>query len=379
MKNEFYIELLRTKVSDTFSKNLSINSSQDLSKEIFEKTGDRISATTIQRFFELVSNTSYPSKFTLNILSDYAGFQNWEVFKSRFKEELPCTSKNIISPDELGLELFNICLKNKDYDSVFEYLDLLSGTGIEFETRHKIADALGKTIRHDKKSRDFLLKRLAKSQNGRIYFYETFVDIDYLNVYYSDALNNYYLRSLSSLSKKNVNSDTAFAKSIKFISHLKHGQKGKAIFTANELLDKVNINTHWTEFGHPFPYSRLLSVYILQLFLQNKLTTKDVDFCISQVETIIPKLDPTAATFVLSKLIIALNYCERYSDVIALYDKYRAIISKSIKSTHEFIPIMLCYENSCRGMNILNDCITENNFVQFLCNEISLDEKTPIL
>ncbi len=379
MKNEFYIELLRTKVSDTFSKTLSINSSQDLSNEIFEKTGECISATTIQRFFELVSNTSYPSKFTLNILSDYAGFQDWETFKSNFNEELPCTTKNIVSPDEFGIELFSICLKNKDYDSVFEYLDLLPEEGIEFEKRHKIADALGKTIRHDKKSRNYLLKRLAKSHNGRIYFYETFVDIDYLNVYYSDALNNYYLKSQNSFNKKNVNSDTTFAKSIKFISDLKSGHKKKAIYTANELLSKVSINTHWSEFGHPFPYARMLSVYIIQLYLQKKLTTKHIEFCISKIEKTIPSLDPTAATFVLSKLIIALNYCERYGDVIALYDKYRETISKSIKSTHEFIPIMLCYENSCRRMNILNDCITENNFVQFLCNEISLDEKTPIL
>lgn len=51
-----------------------------LADEIYNKTGSRISTTTIRRLFGFLKSRTSPAKFTLNNLSIYIGFESWEDF-----------------------------------------------------------------------------------------------------------------------------------------------------------------------------------------------------------------------------------------------------------------------------------------------------------
>ena len=51
-----------------------------LSECIFEKFHERISPTTLKRFWGYLSETTTPRKSTLDILSMFVGFDNWKNF-----------------------------------------------------------------------------------------------------------------------------------------------------------------------------------------------------------------------------------------------------------------------------------------------------------
>lgn len=51
-----------------------------LSEEIQLKTSKYISAQTLRRLFSLVRSTTHPSPFTLDVLSNYCGYQDWYRF-----------------------------------------------------------------------------------------------------------------------------------------------------------------------------------------------------------------------------------------------------------------------------------------------------------
>ena len=81
------IELLRCAVEKKFGGRIMY--AKDcvlLSDVVFEKTGAKISQTTIKRLWNLVNSSFNPSKYTLNSLSAYVGFADFEAFVSAKKD-----------------------------------------------------------------------------------------------------------------------------------------------------------------------------------------------------------------------------------------------------------------------------------------------------
>ena len=54
---------------------------ENLAESIYEKTRQRLSYKTLQRFFGTVPTSSLPAVQTLNILAQYCGYQNWYAFQ----------------------------------------------------------------------------------------------------------------------------------------------------------------------------------------------------------------------------------------------------------------------------------------------------------
>ncbi|SDZ88194.1 hypothetical protein [Pedobacter hartonius] len=63
---------------------------EKLSSRILEKTGERLSVSTLKRIWGKVSYDHAPAKSTLNILARYAGYENWRSF----------TVQHAISPEK---------------------------------------------------------------------------------------------------------------------------------------------------------------------------------------------------------------------------------------------------------------------------------------
>lgn len=60
---------------------------EELSDRIFSKTGNRVSVTTLKRAWGRANNTSRLSHATLNILAQFAGFENWRSFNQQHQQE----------------------------------------------------------------------------------------------------------------------------------------------------------------------------------------------------------------------------------------------------------------------------------------------------
>ena len=325
----------------------------------------------------MITNKSQPSQWTLNILSEYTGYSSWEDLKNKNKEELPISNNEKLKTDEFGITLFNLCLKNHHFDTVLEYLELLPSEKLDWNTQLNIANSLGTVLRKDKKAQAVLLPQLAKTEVVRMYFYESFVDIDFINSYYNDAVSKYYLPRIEVYDQRKFITDFTFAKSIEFIAHLKAKKRKEAIKTSFELFQKVDINTHWKEFIHPFPYARLIAIYIISEHLKKKLTQQKIDFAIEKIEEVIANTNQT--TFLIAQLIMALNYCKYYQEIIDLFDKYESLIEQKVKTSSDYLPIIICVKNAYTKLGITATISTNKLDYSFLDIKQSSKNNKPII
>jgi len=377
IKTNYYIELLREEIEKKFSKRISVSTTIELSDEIEKTTCKKISPTTLQRFFEIIANKSQPSKWTLNILSEYVGYNSWNDLQTKNKEELPISNHEKLITDEFGITLFKLCLKNHHFETVLEYLDLLPNENLNWNTQLNIANSLGSVLRKDKKARAVLLPQLAKTKVGRTYFYESFVDIDYVNQYYQDAISSYYLPRIEVYDQRKYVTDYTFAKAIEFIAHLKVRKRRDAILTASELFQKVDINTPREVFIHPFPYARLIAIYIISEYLKKKLNQQKIDFAIEKIEEVITNTNQP--TFLLSQLIMALNYCNYYQEIIDLFKKHESIIEQKVKTSSDYLPIIVCVKNAFAKLGITTTISTNKLDYSFLDIKQSSQSKPPVI
>ena len=202
--------------------------------------------------------------------------------------------------------------------------------------QRKISTSLGTIIRKDKKARKILLPELAKSFSGRKYFYESFVDFDYLNEYYASAISNHYIKHISVFSGNKAIDDLVFSSSIQFIGCIKANRNKEAIKIANALFKKVSPHSDFSLFNHPFPYGRLQSLYIISETLKNNLDSKMIEGVLARVEKVCKVLHVNEASFILSNIIMSLNYVGRFTDVLNFYKDYKSVIdsSSSVNTVH---------------------------------------------
>jgi len=98
--NDEILEILRADVIKEFKSILKTNTHcKLLVDDIFERTGRSVGNTTIRRFFGLDRTANKPSFYTLDTLSQYAGFDDFEHFllKKREKRKTIHSKKDEIS------------------------------------------------------------------------------------------------------------------------------------------------------------------------------------------------------------------------------------------------------------------------------------------
>ena len=167
---------IKKEIENVFGRR--IVSSRDciqLSDEIYQRTQTQINPNTLRRFFGLVKAETSPSNSTLTILSQYCGFQSLDEVKRINKED--------ISPDSNAenflhflVSLFrNVQVKDEEDET---FLNIALNT-IYFLNRNPCL------------TEKFQIQ-VSKTKNGRIFYFEKFVNIDRLNSYYGNGLRHYY-------------------------------------------------------------------------------------------------------------------------------------------------------------------------------------------
>ncbi len=348
MRTSFYIEKLKDEVVQTFAPHtINIVSCIVLSEEVYERTNKLISASTLQRVFELIPTTHAISTSSLNILSDYVGLNNWENFKKQ--QETPI--KNITDkyiPDEMAITLLGICLKNHDFKTALEYLDIVAQYD-EGISPKLIGPVFKKALRTDKKARKVLIPELTKTRSRRNLTVERSVDIESLDTYYHNVIIE---------SKKNIdyddkelyNSDLAFYNSVLFLHSINHNSKKSNIKYAYELISKIRPEeANEDNIKYTFPIIRYHATYLMYLHLSKQLNDKQLNFVIEQVEVIILNAQNgnNIIAFAVSEIFKALVFCKRYNDVVFLHNKYKKL-SLAFDSDDEYYHItMSMVDRSC--------------------------------
>ena len=341
MKTTYYIEILKAKVEQEFAPEiLSFANCNSLSDNIFEKTNSIISVTTLQRAFGLIDTKSKLSTKTLDILSHYVGFDNWRKFQHQ--QETPSNKiEDKYIPDEMAIILLGICLKNHDFKTALEYLDVVSQYD-EGKYSNMIGPVFKSALRTNKKARKILIPELTKTRSRRSLTVERSVDIESLDIYYHNVIIE---------SKKNIdyddkelyNSDLAFYNSVLFLHSINHNSKKSSIKYAYELISKIRPEeANEDNIKYAFPIIRYHATYLMYLHLTKQLNDKQLNFVIEQIEAIILNNDSNnnLESFAISEMFKALVFCKRYNDIIFLYNKYKKL-SLAFDSDDEYYQITM--------------------------------------
>ena len=222
----------------------------------------------------------------------------------------------------MAVILLGICLKNHDFKTALEYLDMVSP--YNEHNKSVIAPVFRNALRTDNNARKVLVQELTKSRNRRILTIERNIDFKYLDSYYYDAIIE-SKKHIDISDKTLYNSDLSFYNSILFLHSINHNSKRNSIKYAYELISKVIPQEAYADnFYYMFPLVRYHATYLMYLQLSKKITDKDVIKIIEKMEVIIfnPDNQDDLVLFAVSEMFRALAFCERYRDVVFLYNKY---------------------------------------------------------
>jgi hypothetical protein len=103
--------------------------------------------------------------------------------------------------------LFEIAYNNEDYDAIKQFCELPDKIHTSLQVRYTV----GKAFRNNNGIRDKIIRKYAKSEKGQSYYFEQFVDTNYL-------YNNYTFRIAEYLKNKSTKEAALFGNSILFLA-----------------------------------------------------------------------------------------------------------------------------------------------------------------
>lgn len=170
------IEILKAEVEYTIGRKIMTSKDCiDLSEAILAKTEFRINSNTLRRFFGLVKSQYPASLSTLNILSVYTGAASFEDLRNYRKH-----SNEIIGKDAPKLLKFLTIL--------FQNIKVSDENDATFL---KVAHTTIDFLNQDSDIAYQFQRAIAKTENGKRFYFEQFINIDKLNSFYGKGLRYY--------------------------------------------------------------------------------------------------------------------------------------------------------------------------------------------
>lgn len=268
--SEFAFAELKEKVLAAFGQRLKSKGDCDrLSEAIEFKTKRAISVNTIRRVYDVMPTGSKPSNETLNILSFYCGYSDFIHFQQSVvskvflgNPDLTCEAVNDLfhqlgeTPQfytslmwamQLAFRDNNLlCLK--DFFDLDVFKDKSDYTQGEFK---KVLMAFGVELQSSPKVFDNLIDTYARNPKAQSFYFECFVDYDFLAARHHRAIQSYS-------KAKQVNEAQLFSLCILFL----YAFLLKDRVTCEGLLKQINSVKLSIEL-HPYPIARRMACNIL--------------------------------------------------------------------------------------------------------------------
>lgn len=303
-----------------------------------------VSSLTIARIFNLSDGVKKPYLSTLDLLSQYLGFNSF----SNFIHESERFSKNwLFNPSNetsaFCIQALELAIQQSDWKSVKKLLENSNPDKDDYE----FPMFLGIAVRNHPKRNEFLAA-LMDVEVGRVYFYDRFVDEDDPDGYFSDALNIF---------ASNFNKDRGkqiFKTSFQMAKKIYSGQKVNQ--TDLNLLKDKDWNCKDLHFHQ---ISRWYEAQILMLASNNQ-PFHLIEIILAELITIVPQHPIPAQNWIIARSIKALLHF-RLLDKAMLIPEFRTCVLKvhastgdQIKSIGELIVQLVshAYFNSDRILDI---------------------------
>ncbi len=249
--NEDLQKLLIGKVYKTFGKTITHSlQCERLCEEIKFVTRKKLGNNTVRRFLGFLNTSFSTSLNTLNILSDYAGYDDWHSFTEK-SSNLVYVPLSIETESNFYLNFYKIEIRE---EGDMNY--------------HNACRNIAFRILFNNALLENLSIQLAKNKIAQIYFYERFPFIDGLASSYQKSLKFY-------IQNKTDEQALIFGNSLLFLSAFL-GCNTKELNIYHTRINKISLNDSM----HPFIIARYIGTNIL--FAKSK--NEDVDIWIKEVQ-----------------------------------------------------------------------------------------------
>jgi hypothetical protein len=127
---EEHLNYLRNLIVNTFSRSVcNVSDCKLLEEAIFKAISQRVSVDTLRRLFNILKSNSSPSTFTLDLCSNYVGYNSWESLVQSYSEQ------NILHQKVL---VFDVIENDISFDDFLNRLGAFSRTKELYETFNQI-------------------------------------------------------------------------------------------------------------------------------------------------------------------------------------------------------------------------------------------------
>lgn len=332
------------------------------------KAGYSISKDTLGRLFKVIKSKSMPSKYTLNVLAEFAGYKSWEEYFNQISENIDAgkyTNKVTENKSDSELSLLKYCIHDNAYNPIINYLN----SNIElFEYPYSnksfhILNIFDDNIRDNYNARYKLLEIINSNEVLRDIYFKFYVNIDGLNRYYAEFIEKKYLDKLNPV-KKHYRLNFIWANSILITSYLYSNKIKKLLRTGYDLFKKYkpeNETIHKYIIDgeiHFYPYSRFHYANILYAHFSQK-NNCYITNIIQLVSDDLRILSFSQKTVVLAQIFEALTVANKPEIVVSFSEIVKDIIKhiknfSDRKNEPESLIQMCYYFNSA---NYIQNCI----------------------
>jgi hypothetical protein len=223
--------------------------------EVLDNHGIHIAAMTLSRCFGITKSEHRPFLSTLDLLSSYLGFQSFNHFRKETDDIMKFALNHPeiqFQTGEYGYSALELALQVNDWETA---MNLIESFDAQHFSQLDFMWFLGEQVRHHENKNDFL-DLLARTENGKKYFYEWFVDEDDSGHYFSTALKEFYKPQAKSVG------DRLFVQAFLDAKNIYKGFKREIIFPEVYLESVFNLNDL-----HYHQVSRLFEMRVLIEYL----------------------------------------------------------------------------------------------------------------
>jgi hypothetical protein len=308
----FYLNQLKIKLEEKIGfKVLEFQDCRKLS-DLLNNDKITVSAHTIARFYGILKEAHRPYTSTLNLLANFSGYEGYASFCSHIRRSDANALANSrgISTGDFSFTALELAIQMNDWKNVQILLDSFDFTcGTE---KNNMTMFLGNAVRQHPSKYEFL-KALTEIENGRHFFFESFVDEDDPGYYYSTALKNYYLKKKNEFESNLFYTCYINARKI-YLNQFENFDELNPIWDSALPFDKM----------HFHQISRTFELRILSDSLKGKLKTK-IDYHLSDVLNILPTYSPYEKSWILARTIKALSFSKHLAAALEINDFKNAI------------------------------------------------------
>ncbi len=287
-----------------------------------------ISETTLYRLF-LNYKGIVPYRHTLNVLANYVGYTNWDIYYEAVNSNDQFLSK-IVSRQSGNKELLYHCISMEADKPLFAYFESLADKDhkYQFHIGLDVFDSL-QQVKDPKR----FFKKFIKNDFVKEYVLENLFDPSF-RIKGSDYAYELYPSNLKADYSLNDLRDFVFSKSVLFRYYYLKGDLEKALKIGDEMYLHQPFESNDLELLFIYPKMRYKAYKIWYLILTNKSKTEIEDYVVTLLEygkTIYNTIEKQYNRIVFH--CIAETFCDSTFDY-----KYFVLLKEIFKEEYELLP-----------------------------------------